>query len=459
MIYSEEEIRRRLRLGEDSRWEFKQIVFSGDVPKSPGRDALADEITAFANAAGGTLWCGVTDDRQVQGMTEAQMVALDRQLVEICTDGITPPVCIETHGCELDRKAFRAVRVPKGDDVHDYNGMAYIRDGVSKRRLTSDERYRLAQRRNRSRFLWFDEQPVPGTGFGTLDPALWRPLISAEGAANPRTALEKLALLARDEAHVVRATVTGVLICTQNPSNWLPNAIISATHYRGVDRTSGQIDAREITGPLDRQIRSAVAFVLRNMQVAALKTPARVDMPQYSEQAIFEAVVNAVVHRDYSIRGSRIRLSLFSDRLEIQSPGALPNNLTLDSIALRQATRNQTVATLMGQMAVRETPGVTDRVYFMGRRGDGVPAIQRETWELAGRHTEYRLIDDTDVLLVMPAAPQEPTPARTVVTVRCERQPVEGWKCSPSFPMAAGREPCLANTARVHWTSIQRIFP
>ena len=77
-------------------------------------------------------------------------------------------------------------------------------------------------------------------------------------------------------------------------------------------------------------------------------------MPQYSETAIFEAVVNAVVHRDYAIRGSRIRLSIFSDRLELQSSGALPNTLTVESMALRQATRNQVIASLMGRMEVEE---------------------------------------------------------------------------------------------------------
>ena len=68
------------------------------------------------------------------------------------------------------------------------------------------------------------------------------------------------------------------------------------------------------------------------MRVGAYKNPARTDLPQYSEAALFEAIVNAVVHRDYSIRGSRIRLSMFADRLEIDSPGGLPNNLTIDSM-------------------------------------------------------------------------------------------------------------------------------
>ena len=225
-----------------------------------------------------------------------------------------------------------------------------------------------------------------------------------------------------------------MLLCTQHPEQWLRNAVITVTRYRGTDRTTGQVDSQEITGPLQRQIAGALTFAVRNMQVAARKTPARIDMPQYSEKAIFEAVVNAVVHRDYSIRGSRIRLSMFSDRLEIQSPGALPNNLTLDSISLRQATRNEVIASIMGRMGVGDTRGSAHRRYFMERRGDGVPAIIRETRELSGRPPEYRLTDGTEVLLRIPAAPQDSTSSQVVVTVRSSGRPLPGADVLAVFP-------------------------
>ena len=329
---------------------------------------------------------------------------------------------------------LRQVDVPKGDSLHERGGRSFIRVGASKRKLTGDERLRLAQRRTQDRYLWCDEQPVPETGFDTLDAALWRPLLSAEGASEPEVALEKLALLAPDESGVGRATVAGVLFCTQNPERWLPNAAITATRYRGADRTTGQVDAQEITGPLQQQIADAVGFAVRNMKVAARKVPARIDMPQYSEKAIFEAVVNAVVHRDYAIRGSRTRLSMFADRLEIQSPGALPNTLTVESMALRQATRNQAIASLMGRIGVGQIRGSADRRYFMERRGDGVPAIQRETRELSGRPPEYRLVDGAEVLLVLPAAPLDATSSRTVVTVRSEGRPLPGAEVLVLFP-------------------------
>ena len=436
MTYSDEDIVRQLRLGEDSRWEFKQVAFTGNRPTRPSRDDWADEIAAFANARGGVFLCGVTDGGEVQGnISREQIVALDAVLVEVSSDAIKPPVRIHTsHRMLPEGGRVLLLEVPESDAQHDSPGGSYVRVGASKRRMTNDERLRLAQRRGQARFRWFDEQPVPQTGFGTLDESLWRPLLSAEGAANPEAALAKLALLAPDEAGVPRATVTGVLLCTRNPEQWLPNAGITATQYRGRDRASGQIDAQEIVGPLNRQIADAAAFAVRNMRVAAEKTPARAEFPQYSEAAIFEAVVNAVAHRDYAIRGSRIRLSMFADRLEIQSPGSLPNNLTVDSMAARQATRNQTLTSMLGRMPVGDVRGSEERRYFMERRGDGVPIILRETRGLCGRPPEYRVIDDAEVLLIIPAAPQERSPAQAVVSVRCAAEPLAGVDLLVLFP-------------------------
>ena len=435
MNISDEEILRQLELGEDSYWEFKRIKFSGTRPTSPKRNDLADEIGAFANARGGVLLCGVTDHGDVQRMSRDQLVALDSFLTEISSTSITPAVRISTSHRELpDGRRFVVVEIPQGESQHDSPGGTYVRVGGSKRKMTSDERLRLAQRRAQSRFKSYDELPVPGTGFKTLDESLWMPLLSAEGAANPRPALEKLGVLAADESGTTRATVAGVLLCTHRPEALIAGACITATRYRGRDRTSGQIDAQTITGPLDRQIANAVAFAIKNMLVAARKEPGRVDVPEYGEMALFEAIVNAVVHRDYSIHRSRIRLSIFEDRLELQSPGSLPNNLTVETMELRQATRNEALASLLGRMTIGSIPGSHDRMYFLERRGDGVPIIRRETRALTGRVPEFRLIDESELLLILPAARQDETPARAVVTVRSAARPLPGAELLLLFP-------------------------
>ena len=434
MVVSDTEIRQRLRLGEDSGWEFKQVEFKGNRPTSPRRDELADEMAAFANASGGMLLCGVTDDGQVQGMTPAQIAEVDSLLVELSTDAVKPALRIDVHHRELDGKAFVLVEVPRGDRIHERDGRAYIRVGATKRRLDGDERLRLAQNRAQSRYLWFDKQIVPNTGFETLRERLWEPLLSVAGADDPRRGLMNLRLMAQDEAGVDRATVAGVLLCAQSPQDWLPQATIVATHYRGKNRASGQLDAQEIVGPLPLQIADAVKFVARNMRVAARKLPEREDVPQYRIAAVFEAVVNAVAHRDYSMSSRRIRLSMFKGRLEIDSPGQLPNGMTIESMDTSQATRNEVIASVFGRIPVGEVPGTGHRRYLMERRGDGVSIIKTETQEATGDLPQYKIVDASSVVLSIPAAKLELSPADSTVTVHSEGEPLPGVEVLALFP-------------------------
>ncbi len=435
MNFSDEEIKRHMRLGEDSHWEFKEIVFSGNKPKSPSRDDLADELAAFANTDGGVVLCGVTDSRDVQGMSREQMDKLEMLLVEICTDTIKPSIRPTIFRREIEEgKPSLLVEVPQGYALHNSPGGSFHRVGSSKRQMTTDEQLRLAQKRAQSRFLWFDKQPVPGTGFGSLDESLWKPLLSAEGAAFPELALEKMGLLTDDENGTTRATVAGVLLCTRSPEEWLPNACISATCYQGEDRASGQIDAQTITGPLNRQIAEAVTFAVRNMRVGAYKNPARTDLPQYSEKALFEAIVNAAAHRDYAIQGSKIRLSMFADRTEIISPGGLPNNLTIESMDVRQSTRNEALTSMLGRMSVGNIHGSGDRQFFMERRGDGVPIIKRETEALSGELPKYQLIDDSDLILTIPAADTNVTPSTAIILCHHEGSALSEIELLVLFP-------------------------
>lgn len=434
MSHSDEEISRQLRLGEDSHWEFKQIRFAGARPADPRPDDLADEIAALANTDGGTLLCGVTDAGEPQGLSREQMEELERLVVNLCTDAIKPPVRPTILRRMVDDRSLLLVEVPQGHAQHDSPGGSYHRVGSSKRRMTSDERLRLAQRRGQARFVWFDKQTVPGTGLGTLDEALWKPLLSAEGAADPPSALEKMGLLSRGQNGVRQATVTGVLLCSRAPEEWLPNACITATCYRGPERGTEQIDAQTIGGPLQRQIGEGVAFAVRNMRVAARKSPERAELPQYSEEALFEAVVNAVAHRDYSIRGSRIRLSMFEDRVEIQSPGSLPNNLTVDDMPHRQATRNELLTSLLGRVPASGIKGSGGRLFIMERRGDGVPIMRRQTRELSGSYPIFELVAESELRVRIPAASLEPTPARACVTVRSAGRSLPGADLLILFP-------------------------
>ena len=173
-----------------------------------------------------------------------------------------------------------------------------------------------------------------------------------------------------------------------------------------------QLDARDIEGPLDRQVAGACRFVARNQKIRAQKTIGRMDVPQYDMTAVFEAVVNAVAHRDYAIRGSKIRLRMFSDRLELFSPGGLPNTLTVESLAYRQSSRNETIVSLLARCPVPdEIPDLqTSHATLMDRRGEGVGAIFERSEELSGKQPVYELFDDAELrLTIFAAGPEEET--------------------------------------------------
>ena len=138
----DDEIRQRISFGEDRYWGFKQIEFNDDQPVTPRGDELADEMIAFANADGGILMCGVTDDGQIQGMSRQQMVALNRMLAEISSHSVDPPLRINIVHRSIDGRTFVLVEIRKGVSVHERPGRAYIRVGGSKRRLTGNERLR-----------------------------------------------------------------------------------------------------------------------------------------------------------------------------------------------------------------------------------------------------------------------------------------------------------------------------
>lgn len=182
--------------------------------------------------------------------------------------------------------------------------------------------------------------------------------------------------------------------------------------YRGegapaVEDTRGyQIDAKDITGPLDAQVADACRFVVRNMRVAASKTIGRRDLPQYDLAAVFEALVNAVAHRDYSMYGTKIRLRMFANRLEIYSPGALANTMTVDSLPFRQASRNETIASLLAKCPVPVDIGGLDtqRSTLMDRRGEGVSIILERSERLSGKRPVYELPDESEVKLTIFAA-------------------------------------------------------
>ncbi|WPD21930.1 MAG: ATP-binding protein [Candidatus Electrothrix scaldis] len=259
---------------------------------------------------------------------------------------------------------------------------------------------------SQARLIRFDEQTVPGARLDDLSPDLWNRFRTVISPQDDQEFLLKMKLIAPGDNDIPCPTVSGVLLACETPETFMPGAFIQAVCYRGMERNGGyQLDAKDITGPLDVQIREACRFVERNMRVYAIKAPNRIETPQFSLNALFEAVVNAVAHRDYSIYGSKIRLHLFADRLEIFSPGAIPNTMTIDSLSERQSARNELLTSLLARCPMNFNAIGSKRSYIMDKRGEGVPIIITESEQLSGLRPKYRLLDDAELKLTLFAAP------------------------------------------------------
>ena len=400
---------RRVQLGEDSALELKRVLLAGAKVTDPKRDDLADELAALANARGGTLVLGVDDKtRDVLGIPEAHLDAVEAWVREVCNDSVRPGLDATILKTELPAAdgrlaAVLVVEVPRSLYVHRSPGGYYRRLGSSKREMAPEMLARLLQERSQTRVIRYDETPVPRTSPADLEADLTRRFLRAETEVTEAT-LRKLRIAADDEQGVLRLTLAGTLLCTADPTTWLPQAQVQAVCYAGTRPDANyQEDARDLGGPLDLQVFEALHFVRRNARVRATKQTARVEKPQFSERAVFEALVNAVGHRDYSMAGARIRLHLFRDRLELYVPGGLPNTLTPESMAVRQYSRNELIVSLLARCPVGEKEEL-GRSRLMDRRGDGVPIILEESQRLSGRLPEYQVFDDSEVRLVIWAA-------------------------------------------------------
>ena len=397
MFHSLTELIEKIILGEDATIEFKREM--------PHRNSLADEIAAFANTQGGVILIGVDDDRNIVGLELQELDRVEKTVVEICEDSIEPTVPIFTEKLRIDDKNILKIVVPRSLFVHKTSNGYFTRQGSSKREMPTDQLARLLQSRSQARIITFDEQLVPNTHKKTLREPLYQRFITEDASEDEiEDLLLKRSLLVK-EGREIRASVAGVLMCHDTPDDFLYNSFIQAVYYSGKEKDANyQIDAKDFRGPLDQQIIDAFKFVQKHNEESARKEIGREDHPQYSMRAAFEAIVNAVVHRDYSKSGSKIRLFMFADRLELYSPGALANTVTIEKLRYSQATRNELLSRLLSEITLDDDVGSqVKRRHFLERRGEGVGIILNESEHLSGKIPIYELFNEELCLTIFAA--------------------------------------------------------
>lgn len=321
-------------------------------------DGVLRTIVAFANTAGGTLVIGVEDERRsVVGVDDA--LALEERLASLIADRVAPTLIPDVEILHWRGKNVLLVRVyPSPIRPHYLRRLGpdagvLVRVGSTNRRADSalvEELRRYA--RNES----FDEQPMPELYSEAID---FR--AASESFADRRRLarkdLETLRITTRHQGRVV-PTVGGVLLFGRDRSRLFPDAWVQAGRFLGSDR-SRILDTAEIPSHLPRAVDECIAFVQRNVsREAVLEGTRRVDRWAYPMVAVREAVVNAVVHADYSQRGAPIRVSVFDDRLVVENPGLLPFGLTVEEIRSGiSKLRNRVIGRVFHELGLIEAWG------------------------------------------------------------------------------------------------------
>jgi ATP-dependent DNA helicase RecG len=383
---TEAEIVAQIAQGESIQHEFKRLI---DNPES-----IAGEIVALANSEGGRLYIGVEDDGTVVGCPDPAGVI--QALTNICRDRCRPPVMAGLEQATIGTNVVVILEVlPELNRQKPYStqgGRFYLRAGTTKKDATGRELIRLTQSAGE---LHYDESPVRGASLSALSERAFGDYYErqfgvplAEGLRQAGLSLERLLRNMRlldDLDDTPTLTVSAVLVFGQEPQLFLPQSRLSAVAFAGLDENSNILDRKEVVGRLPDIIEDTRVFLRRNVRVAAEELGfERRDYPQYDLTALGEAVVNAIAHRDYSLSGSQIRLFVFSDRIEVRSPGRLPNSVVLENIKFGvHAERNRRIAALLTQLG------------YMSAIGTGVPRlIIRLSRQLSGREPEYSLVGE-----------------------------------------------------------------
>ncbi len=367
------ELMELIRNDESSGVEFKR----DDVhPQS-----LAKEIASLANLEGGYILLGVEKDGTVTGLTRPD---IEEWIMNICSNNIRPPIIpyFEIVVWEGDKK-IGVITIPEDSPDKPYKALrgsqwvTFVRIGSTSREASREQEQRLYQA---SGVLRYDIKPAPGSSLKDMDMnRLTNYFRDIRGQDCPeQEEIEQWETLLINTEIMVESrdkaipTVGGILLFGKNPNRYLPQAGISAVAYPGAEKDYEAVERKTIRGPIVARlageedivdtglVERAIEFVRRNTRSKSYLVQGRhIDKPDYPEEVIRETIVNAIAHRDYTIGGTDIELSIYRDRLEVISPGRLPNTVTVERMkAGCRVSRNELIKEVLRDYHYVEATGL-----------------------------------------------------------------------------------------------------
>jgi ATP-dependent DNA helicase RecG len=313
--------------GEDGKHQFKTNVTNVN--------SLATELVAFSNSGGGAMFIGVNNDGSFAGLNREDMEKLNKHVSNAASQFVHPPVNPQTENVSVPSGLVMVVTVADGvsKPYMDNIGVIWVKSGADKRKATSREE--IQRMYQSAGLIHGDEIPVAGLTVADLDLEYFKAFFQknfGESVDNQNIALPVLL----ENMNLMKdgvLNVSGALQFAKNPSFRLPVFIVKAVSYPGNEIHAGSyIDSQDMTGKIADIYHKSMSFVLGNIKhIQADQDVNAPGKPEIPKTALEELIVNALIHRDYFV-SAPVRIFVFQNRVELISPGHLPNNLTIENI-------------------------------------------------------------------------------------------------------------------------------
>jgi ATP-dependent DNA helicase RecG len=313
--------------GEDSTHQFKANFTNVN--------SFAAELVAFSNSSGGTIFLGVNDDGSFAGLTREDMGRLNQLLSNAASQSVRPPINPQSENIATPDGLVMVVCVSQGvsKPYMDKDGTILVKSGSDKRKATSREE--IQRMYQSAGLIHGDEIPVDNLTVADLDTDYFKQFFEdhiGESLDTQNTPLRKIL----ENMNLMKEgvlNISGALLFAKNPSSRLPVFIVKAISYPGTEvDVEHYIDSQDITGKMADIYRKSMSFVLGNIKhIQKDQGVNTLGEPEIPKIVLEELLVNALIHRDYFV-SAPIRIFVFRDRVEIISPGHLPNNLTVENI-------------------------------------------------------------------------------------------------------------------------------
>jgi ATP-dependent DNA helicase RecG len=352
---------------------------------------IAETLVAFANTEGGTIVFGLNEEG------EAAENAIDSELLQKAlkeADNYCNPAVVVGTWEENDgpKGKVYTLQVPRSIELHALaDGRVLIRSGTSNRPLGGQEILRLASAKNTGDF---ESEVVPGATKDDFSRKMLDEYLEKRAERTKRPYNGKIDDLLREIGALDsegNPTVSGILLFTEYPQQWLPQSSVVFAKFvgktpRGENGLAGYSRREELTGPLSRLVEASWNLIWSEMAVSAVvKGLEREETFEYPQFAVREAIVNAICHRDYRLKGRRIEIRMYSDRMEVISPGGLPGFITVENIKDEHFSRNPRLVNGLFQWGYIEELGLgIDRMFeVMQQAGHKPPDFDARPYSFA----------------------------------------------------------------------------